>query len=60
VGGDEIYVGTDGGVLVVFKPGDRFKVLARNALDEGIVATPALVDNMIYVRTERHLYAFGE
>jgi len=47
-------------VLVVFKPGDRFEVLARNDLMEGIVATPALVDNKIYVRTSEHLYAFGE
>jgi outer membrane protein assembly factor BamB len=60
VGDGKIYVGTEGGVLVVFKPGDRFEVLARNDLHEGIVATPALVDNKIYVRTERHLYAFGE
>ena len=59
-GDGKIYVGTDGGVLVVFKPGDRFEVLARNDLREGIVATPALVENRIYVRTERQLIAFGE
>jgi outer membrane protein assembly factor BamB len=59
-GDGKIYVGTDGGVLVVFKPGDRFEVLARNDLGEGIVATPALVDNRIYVRTIRQLIAFGE
>jgi outer membrane protein assembly factor BamB len=60
LGDGKIYVGTEGGVLVVFKPGDRFEVLARNDLREGIVATPALVDNKIYVRTYEHLYAFGE
>jgi outer membrane protein assembly factor BamB len=59
VGDDKIYAGSDGGVLVVFKPGDRFEVLAQNDFGEGIVATPALVDDKIYVRTERHLYAFG-
>jgi outer membrane protein assembly factor BamB len=60
LGDGKIYVGTDGGVLVVFKPGDRFEVMARNDLKEGIVATPALVDNKIYLRTFQHLYAFGE
>jgi outer membrane protein assembly factor BamB len=56
----KIYVGTDGGVLVVFKAGDRFELLARNDLGEGIVATPALVEDKIFVRTQRQLYAFGE
>jgi len=60
LGDGKIYIGTEGGVLVVFKPGDRFEVLARNDLKERIVATPALVDNKIYVRTDRHLYAFGQ
>jgi outer membrane protein assembly factor BamB len=60
VGDGKIYIGTDGGSLIVFKPGDRFEVLARNNLGAGIVATPALVDNKIYVRTDRHLIAFGE
>jgi outer membrane protein assembly factor BamB len=60
IGDGKIYAGTDGGVLVVFKPGDKFEVLAKNDVGEGIVATPALVDNKIYVRTDRHLYAFGE
>jgi outer membrane protein assembly factor BamB len=60
VGDDKIYVGTDGGMLVVFKPGERFEVLARNDLKEAILATPALVDNTIYVRTDQHLFAFAE
>jgi outer membrane protein assembly factor BamB len=58
VGDDKIYMASDGGTLVVFKPGDRFEVLANNDFGEGILATPALVDDRIYVRTERHLYAF--
>jgi hypothetical protein len=34
-------------------------VLARNKLDGGIMATPAIVDGKLYVRTENALYAFG-
>jgi hypothetical protein len=48
------------GVVAVFRAGDPCQVLARNNLGEQIVATPALVDGQIYVRTEGHLYAFGE
>jgi outer membrane protein assembly factor BamB len=59
-GDGKIYISTEGGVVVVFKPGNRFEVLARNDLKERIVATPALVDNKIYLRTDRYLYAFGE
>jgi outer membrane protein assembly factor BamB len=55
-----VYASSYNGVVVVFKAGDHCQVLARNNLGEQIVATPALVDGRIYVRTEGHLYAFGE
>jgi outer membrane protein assembly factor BamB len=55
-----IYAASYNGVVAVFKAGDQCQVLARNNLGEQIVATPALVDGRLYVRTEGHLYAFGE
>jgi outer membrane protein assembly factor BamB len=61
VAGDgKVYAASGRGVVVVFTAGDKFQVLARNDLREPILATPALVDGKIYVRTEKHLYAFGE
>jgi outer membrane protein assembly factor BamB len=61
VAGDgKIYVASQRGVVVAFAAGDKFKVLARNDLGESIQATPALVDGKIYLRTEKHIYAFGE
>lgn len=59
VGDDKIYVASDGGTVIVFEPGDRFRRLARNDFDEGILATPALMEGKIYLRTQGHLYAFG-
>jgi outer membrane protein assembly factor BamB len=59
-GNGNIYAASYNGVVAVFKAGDQCQVLARNNLGEQIVATPALVDGRIYVRTEGHLYAFGE
>jgi outer membrane protein assembly factor BamB len=61
VAGDgKVYAASREGAVVVFAAGDELKILARNDLDESIAATPALVDGKLYVRTEKHLYAFGE
>jgi outer membrane protein assembly factor BamB len=61
VAGDgKVYAASDGGTLVVLKAGDKFELLAKISFDESILATPALVDGKIYLRTDQHLYAFGE
>ena len=56
---NKIYFASEEGVVVVLDGGVEWKVLARNKLDGQILATPAIVDGKIYVRTEDHLYAFG-
>ncbi len=55
-----IYIASGKGVITVFKAGDTLEVLARNNLKEQVFATPAVVDNKLYVRTIKHMYAFGE
>jgi outer membrane protein assembly factor BamB len=56
-----IYVASQTGTVIVFKPGETApEVLARNDLREPIMATPALAENTIVVRTARNLYAFGQ
>jgi outer membrane protein assembly factor BamB len=57
---NKVYIATADGVVVVLDAGEELKILARNKLDGGILATPALVDGKIYLRTESHLYAFGK
>ena len=47
------------GTVVVVQAGDKFKVLARNRIGERINATPALLDGNIYLRTAKHVMAFG-
>jgi outer membrane protein assembly factor BamB len=56
---NKIYMASQEGVVVVLDGGETLKVLARNDLDAQIMATPAIVDGRIYVRTADHLYAFG-
>ena len=55
-----IYVASQRGTVVVIAAGDALKILARNDLREPIFATPALVEGRLYVRTEKHLFVFGQ
>jgi outer membrane protein assembly factor BamB len=58
--GGRIYAASQKGVVVVLETGDSLKILARNDLGEQVMATPAVIGDTLYVRTERQLYAFGE
>lgn len=55
-----VYIASQQGIVTVLAAGDALTVLARNRLGEQIFATPALLDGRIYLRTEKHLFAFGE
>jgi outer membrane protein assembly factor BamB len=56
----KIYIASGKGIVTVFATGDELQVLAKNDLKEQIFATPAVVDNKLYVRTVKDMYAFGE
>ena len=40
----------------MLEPGREFKLLAKNKLDDGCMASPAVADNALLVRTRTHLY----
>ena len=48
------------GTTLVIRHGSRFEVLATNTLDDGFDASPALVDNELYLRGNRYLYCIAE
>ncbi len=55
-----VYLASQSGTVTVIDAGsDQLRILASNALGEKITATPALVDDKLYVRTDKHLFAFG-
>lgn len=58
--GDRVLIGSVRGTMFVLATGDALEIVARNQFDEGIFATPAIVANTMYLRTEGHLYAIGE
>jgi outer membrane protein assembly factor BamB len=57
VGADgRIYLFNREGIGYVLEAGRTFKVLSTNQLDEGCMASPAIVGKALYVRTIKHLY----
>lgn len=54
-----IYITSRDGVTLVIRNSPKFEVLATNTLDDGIDASPALVDGEIYMRGYKYLYAIG-
>jgi hypothetical protein len=60
VAGDgKIYLTNEEGLTFVIKAGPTFEVLARNALDEYCLASPAIAGHELFIRTEHHLYCIG-
>jgi outer membrane protein assembly factor BamB len=55
-----VYIASQEGVVTVFQAGEAAKVLATNDLGQTVNATPAIAGDVIFVRTETHLHAFGE
>lgn len=56
-----IYLCSTRGVISVIQAGgDSLKILAQNALNDPVLATPAIVGNRIYIRSASTLWAFGE
>ena len=51
-----IYLLDEDGATTVIAPGRKFELLATNKLDGRTLATPAMVDDTILLRTDTHLY----
>jgi outer membrane protein assembly factor BamB len=56
---NKIYFQSEQGTAVVVQAGRQFRLLAKNALDEHTLATPAAADGALFIRTETHLYRIG-
>jgi outer membrane protein assembly factor BamB len=58
--GNRIFGFSRQGDAVVLAADTKFKVLARNSLNEPCVATPAVADHRLYVRTTSTLFCIGD
>jgi outer membrane protein assembly factor BamB len=60
VGADgKVFVASEHGKVVVLRAAGDWEMLAINEFDSDIYATPAIVENRIYVRTKDTLYSIG-
>jgi outer membrane protein assembly factor BamB len=55
----KVYFASRTGILSVLKAGGEQEVLSVNDFGEEMVATPAIADRRIYLRTKSALYCFG-
>ena len=58
--GGKIYFFNQDGKSTVIKAGLRYEVIAENELDDGLMASPAVSGNALFVRTKTHLYRIEE
>jgi outer membrane protein assembly factor BamB len=57
--GGRIYIPGREGATVVLKHGPAFEILATNTLEDGFDASPAVVDNELFLRGYKHLYCIA-
>jgi outer membrane protein assembly factor BamB len=55
-----VYLTGQEGTTLVIRHGPTYHVLAKNTLDDGFNASPAVVGGDLYLRGFRHLYAIGK
>ena len=61
VGADgKVYMMSQSGQATVLKAGGQWEILASHDFEDEVYATPAIVDNRIYVRTRNTLYCFED
>jgi PQQ-like domain len=57
---EKLYLASEDGEIHVVKAGPKYEHLATNPMGEVCMATPAVSEGMIFVRTQHHLFGIGE
>lgn len=56
----KIFLSSEDGDVFVVKAGPKYELLSKSPVGEVIMATPAISDGLVIVRTVSHLFAFGD
>ena len=56
----KLYYCIEQGDIFIVKTGPEFKLLAKNSLNDIIMATPAISDNILFFRTQHYLIAVSK
>jgi len=57
--GGHVYITGRSGTTVVIKDSKKLEVISTNSVGEGVDATPAPVDDQLFIRGERHLFCIA-
>ena len=55
-----VYFQSEAGVGIVVKAGKTFELLSRNDLEERTLASYAVIDHALFIRSEFHLWRVGQ
>jgi outer membrane protein assembly factor BamB len=58
--GGHVYMASEDGDMFVVRAGTAFEIVARNDLDEPLMATPAVSERMLIVRGRTHLFGIEQ
>ncbi len=58
--GGHVYLTSRNGTTVVIKDAETLQIEATNSVGETVDATPAPVDNQLFIRGEKHLFCIAE
>ncbi len=56
----KVYAVSEEGTVYVFAAEPTFKLLAKNTIGEGVIASPAVADNRLFIRGKSHLFCIGK
>jgi hypothetical protein len=56
----KIYLSSEDGDVFVVKAGAKFELLSTNVMGQALMATPAISDGRIFLRTKDFVYAVGQ
>jgi hypothetical protein len=56
----KIYLSNEDGEILVVAAGNKFSHIGTNSMGELLMATPALSDGVMYVRSAASLFAIGK
>jgi len=59
-GGGHVYFVSENGDTIVVKAGRTPEVVSRNSLGERALASPAISQGRIFVRTDDHVFCIGD
>jgi outer membrane protein assembly factor BamB len=57
--GGFLYLVSESGQVSMIAADDRYRVIATHALDERVLASPAISEGSLFIRSDQHLFAFA-